>query len=231
MAALSLNTLGSYALIFGKLGLPELGVGGAALSGLGARVLECLFLVYLVYRLRTPAAARLREMFSLDRSFAIRVLRPVVPVALNELLWSLGITTYSAIYARVGTDAIAAMNIASSIDSLALPVFIGIAKACAILVGNLIGSGDEIQAQRYAARSLGLSAVAALLMGAVIYITSPAILAFYKVSPQVIDHALSVLAIISLLLWMRMCNLMLFVGIFRSGGDTRFAFILDAGTI
>jgi putative MATE family efflux protein len=231
IGALGLNTLGSYTLIFGKFGLPALGVTGAALSGLGARVLECSALLFLVYRLRTPVAARLGELFDLDRAFAQRVLRPVLPVAFNEVLWSVGITTYSAIYARIGTDAIAAMNIASSIDSLAVPVFIGIANACAILVGNLIGSGDEAQAHRYATRSLALTAAGALFMGGLIYLASPAILEYYKVSPQVIGNARSVLGIIASLLWLRMSNLMLFVGVFRSGGDTRFAFLLDAGMI
>lgn len=231
LGALSLNAVFSYLLIFGKLGLPALGVTGAAVSGMAARLLECGVLLALVYRRRSPLAARLNEIFNLDRAFAARVLRPVLPVAFNELFWSLGITTYSAVYARIGTEAIAAMNIANSIDSLALPTFIGIANACAILVGNLIGAGEEALARRYAARSLALAAGAAVLIGALIYLASPAILAYYKVSPQVIASAQSVLVVISSLLWVRMCNLMLIVGIFRSGGDTRFAFVLDAGTV
>jgi len=231
LSALSLNALLSYCLIFGKFGLPMLGVRGAAVSILIARIVECGAIIGLTYGHRSPIAARLSEMFTLDLPFAQRVLKPVLPVALNELLWSLGITAYNVVYARIGTESIAAMNITSTIDNLALVIFIGIANACAILVGNRIGAGEEQKAFDYAGRSLSLGVIGALVMGGAILAGYPYILALYKVSPQVIDYAQHVLIIVAFLLWVRVSNLILFVGIFRSGGDTRFGLLLDAGSI
>jgi len=231
LSALSLNALLSYCLIFGKFGLPMLGVRGAAVSILIARIVECGAIIGLTYGRRSPIAARLSEMFTLDLPFAQRVLKPVLPVALNELLWSLGITAYNVVYARIGTESIAAMNITSTIDNLALVIFIGIANACAILVGNRIGAGEEQKAFDYAGRSLSLGVIGALVMGGAILAGYPYILALYKVSPQVIDYAQHVLTIVAFLLWVRVSNLILFVGIFRSGGDTRFGLLLDAGSI
>lgn len=228
ISALSLNTLLSYCLIFGNFGLPRLETQGAAIAVLIARVFEMTLLLWITYQKRTPAAARVNQLFDLNISFMGRVLKPVLPVALNELFWSLGITTYNVVYARIGTDAIAAMNIASSIDSLALVIFSGIGNACAILVGNQIGAGDEENAYRYAVRSLSLGVVGGILVGGVILAGSGAMLTLYKVSPQVIDSAHKVLMIIGLSLWLRVTNLILFVGVLRSGGDTRFAFLLDA---
>jgi len=231
LSALSLNALLSYCLIFGKFGLPMLGVRGAAVSILIARIVECGAIIGLTYGHRSPIAARLSEMFTLDLPFAQRVLKPVLPVALNELLWSLGITAYNVVYARIGTESIAAMNITSTIDNLALVIFIGIANACAILVGNRIGAGEEQKAFDYAGRSLSLGVIGALVMGGAILAGYPYILALYKVSPQVIDYAQHVLTIVAFLLWVRVSNLILLVGIFRSGGDTRFGLLLDAGSI
>ena len=71
--------------------------------------------------------------------------RPVLPVVINEILWSMGITAYSVVYARISTDSIAAMNIVASIDQMALVLFNGIGHACAVLVGNRIGAGDRDQ--------------------------------------------------------------------------------------
>jgi putative MATE family efflux protein len=231
LAALSFNTLLSYGLIFGRFGLPELGVQGAAIAGLLARVFECLGLLVIVYRRRGAAAARLVELFRYDRQFVSLVLRRVLPVALNELLWSLGIALYNVVYARIGTDAIAAINIVGSIDTLAFVVFIGIGNACAILVGNQIGAREDQQAFRYAGRSLGLGIGAAVLVGALILVGSPLILQVYKVSPGVIDDSWKMLIIMACFLWVRASNFMLFIGIFRSGGDTRFGFFLDVGAI
>jgi putative MATE family efflux protein len=231
LTALSLNTLLSYGLIFGYFGLPEMGVRGAALAGLIARVLECGGLLALVYRRKGPAAARLRELFQYEGKFVRRIMQRVLPVALNELLWSLGIAAYYVVYARIGTDAIAAMNIASSIDNMAFVVFIGLGNACAIMVGNRIGAGEEEKAYAYAGRSLGLSILGGVLVGGLILVISPLVLSVYKVSPLVIDYTRKILWIVCTCLWMRAANMVIFIGILRSGGDTKFGFFLDAGTI
>ncbi|HSQ16893.1 MAG TPA: MATE family efflux transporter, partial [Anaerolineales bacterium] len=144
---------------------------------------------------------------------------------------ALGIAAYNVVYARIGTESIAAMNIAASIDNLAFVIFIGLGNACAILVGNRIGAGEEKLAFRYAGRSLGLGMAGGLVVGGLILAFSPLILDIYKVSPQVVDYTRKVLIIIAVFLWLRVSNLILFIGVFRSGGDTRFGFFLDAGTI
>jgi putative MATE family efflux protein len=225
--ALSINTLLSYALIFGKLGLPSMGVHGAAIAVLVSRIVECSLLLWITYHKRSPAAGTLSELFSYNLVFAGNVLKPVLPVVVNEMLWSLGTTAYSVVYARISTDAIAAMNIVASIDQMALVLFNGIGHACAVLVGNQIGAGDEEQAFRYAARSEVLGMVGAVGIGSLVLASANSILSLYNVSPTVIDYAHHVLTILGLLLWLRVSNVILFIGIFRSGGDTRFALILD----
>ena len=225
--ALSINTLLSYILIFGKLGLPSMGVHGAAIAVLASRIVECSSLLWLTYRKDSPAAGKIREMFSYNLVFAGKVLKPVLPVVVNEILWSMGTTAYSIVYARISTDAIAAMNIVGSIDQMALVLFNAIGHACAILVGNRIGAGEEGQAFRYAARSEALGIMGALGIGSLVLVSSNSILSLYNVPPTVIDYAHRVLTILGLLLWLRASNMILFIGIFRSGGDTRFALILD----
>lgn len=228
LVTLSLDTVLNYGLVLGNFGLPALGVRGAGISVLIARVLECLALVGITYARHSPAAVSLQELKSLDFAFARKILVPIAPVVLNETLWSLGVTTYNVVYARIGTDSIAAMNIVSTIDSLATVIFMGVGHACAILVGNWIGSGEPHQAYRYAVRSLSLGLLGGLLMGGVILGMTPFVLSLYKVSATVLFNARNVLYVVSGFFWMRASNLILFIGIFRAGGDTRFAFMLDA---
>lgn len=225
--SLSLNTVLSYGLIFGKLGLPALGVYGAGLAVVISRLLELVLILLLTYRKDSPAAAKLHELFSYNLEFSKKVLKPVLPVVANEILWSLGITAYSVVYARINTDSIAAMNIVASIDQMALVLFNGIGHACAIMVGNWIGAGDEEQAFRYAARSEALGMLGGLGIGALVLVSSNLILSLYKVPPDVIAYAHNALIILGLLLWLRASNMIMFIGIFRSGGDTRFALVLD----
>ena len=229
--ALSLNMLLSYLLIFGYLGLPRLGMQGAAVGTLIARILESGALVLLVYLKRLPAAISLLQLREFDPTFAWKVLKPVLPIAINEILWSFGITSYSVAYARISTEAIAAMNIFGTLDGIAFTVFIGIGNACAILVGHWIGAGEPKQAYRYALRSLSLGVLLALVTGVGMRLISPAILTLYKVSPEVIQSTQKIVNIMSALLWVRASNMILYIGAFRSGGDTRFGLIMDGLTI
>ena len=228
--ALSLNTLLSYLLIFGKWGMPELGVLGAAYAVLISRLVECVSLVVATYLMKSPISAGWRELFTLDRHFIACVLKPVLPIAFNELIWSLGVTTYNAIYARIGTKSIAAIQIINSIDTMAYIVFQGINGATAIMVGNSIGSGKEKRAFTYAGRALGLSATSGIIVGAIILLGSDKILELFKVSPMVIDNAQRILRTLGMLLWVRAMNSVLIVGVLRGGGDARFSLFLD-GTI
>jgi putative MATE family efflux protein len=228
ISALSINTALAYGLIFGNFGLPEMGVAGAAVSIVIARVLECLGLFAVIWLRKLPLAGTPRQLWSFDLPFARAVLTRALPVAANEMLWSLGITTYNIIYARIGTQAVAAVNITSSIENLAFVFFLGISDATAILVGQQIGAGEDDTAYHTARNSLILGIGGALVMGLLLYLLSGLILTLYKVSPEVIDYARGILIVICCTLWLRVSNLTLFIGIFRSGGDTRFAFLLDA---
>lgn len=225
--ALALNTLLSYGFIFGKFGLPELSINGAAVANVIARALECAALVAFIYVRKSPVAASLRELTDLNAAFMGRVLKPMLPVILNELFWSLGITAYSAIYGRMGTDAIATVNIISSVEQVAFVIFIGISNATSVLVGNRIGAGKEEEAYLYAGRSIGLGAAGGILMGLLLQAVKWPILSLYNVSPEVIHNASLVMNVASLFLWVRVNNMTIVVGILRAGGDTRFSLFVD----
>jgi putative MATE family efflux protein len=232
--ALLFNIVIAFPLIFGwnEIGLPPLGVNGAAIAGLIARVLECLAMLGVVYSNQlNPSAASARDLLEFNLQFSISVLKPILPVIANEFLWSMGITTYSAIFARIGTSAFAAINIVSTIDQLAFVVFLGIGTATAILVGNKIGQGEYEKAYRYAGRSLGLQIIGAAFMGLFVYLFAGNLFQFFKVSPDVIVDARNILTVLALGMAVRSANHVIIIGILRSGGDTRFSLILDGCVI
>jgi putative MATE family efflux protein len=231
VVALSLNTGLNYGLIFGKFGLPELGVEGAAIATAMARFLECGLMLVLVYHYRLPAAATAREMLDLKLISLKRFFITSIPVILTEVLWSLGITTYNIVYARIGTEAIAAVNISVTIDRVLFVLFIGMSNACAIMIGNRIGANEEWKAFDYAKRFLVLGPALAVLIGLLLVSTASTVLALYNVSAITITYARNILIVMALMLPIRASNLLLLVGILRSGGDTRFAFLIDGLTV
>jgi len=227
VCALLISTFLSYSLIFGKFGFPDMGIQGAAVAAVIARALECITLVSVTYIKKSPVAASLRELTDFDRAFIAKVIKPMLPVILNELFWALGITTYNIIYARMGTSSFAAMNIVSTIEQMAFVLFIGISNATSVLVGNRIGAGKEDEAFVYAGRSLGLGFAGGILVGLVLQLVKAPILSLYNVSPEVIENASRVINIITFFLWVRVSNMTIVIGILRAGGDTRFSLFLD----
>lgn len=227
VTALSLKTALGYLLIFGHLGLPQMGVVGAAAATCIARYGECAALLALAYTRRTPAAARPRELLGADWAFVRRFLITTAPVVLEEVVWSLGITSYNAIYARIGTDAVAAINIATTIEGLAFVTFIGLGNSAAIMIGNRIGAGETAQASTYAGRFLRLAILVGVVAGGLILVGSGPILSLYKITPETRAAAQAVLVVMACVLWARASNMVMIVGIMRSGADTRFAFVAD----
>jgi len=227
VGALLISTVLSYVLIFGKFGFPELGIQGAAVAAVIARFLECVTLLTIIYRRDTPVAASFRELTGFNRVFFGRVIKPMLPVILNELFWSLGITTYNIIYGRMGTQSYAAINIVSTIEQVAFVVFIGVSNATSVLVGNRIGAGKEDEAYLYAGRSLGIGIVGGLFLGLVLQVVKVPILSLYNVSPEVIQNASNIINVVTFFLWIRVNNMTTVVGILRAGGDTRFSLFLD----
>ncbi len=231
--ALIFKTGLGYILIFGKWGLPALGVRGAAIATVLGWTFELILLLILVYALRTPLAANPLTFFRFNRVFLFRVLRTSMPAAVNEVFWSFGITVYNAVYARIGTDAIAAVNINATIEELFFVLFIGLGNACSVMVGNKIGAGEKEISYEYGQRFLTLGILGALLAGMiVILIREPFIgLGLYDISPAAADNLRMLMLAFSLSLWLRVHNFMLFIGALRAGGDTRFAMFMEIFSI
>ena len=225
--ALGLKTLINYLLIFGNLGFPRMGVRGAGIATLIAMALELFCLVYFSNSLKTPAAGSIKEIFSIDLDFLKRFLKTSFPVIMSEAMWSLGMTTYNVVYARISTEAIAAINISVSLEDLGFVAFIGIANACAIMIGNRIGAGEEEKAYIYGKRFVILGISGALIIGVIIFLVSGTVVSLYNISDLARSYARTILKIYSFTLWVRVSTIILFVGILRSGGDTRYAFLLD----
>ena len=121
------------------------------------------------------------------------------------------------------------MSIAGTIEGIAIVPFIAMANAAAIMLGNRIGADKITDAMDYARRFIFLSVGGGVVMGLVILITRGALMSLYRISPEARIDALGVLGAIAITLWFKAGNLVMIVGIMRSGGDTRFAFLADIG--
>jgi len=231
ISALVFKTILGYSLIFGVGGFPALGVEGAAIGTASGWTLELVLLLILVYAGRTPLAANPLTFFAFDLSFFGRVLKTTLPALANEMFWSLGITTYNAIYARIGTESIAAINVNATIEELAFVVFMGLGNACAVMVGNRIGAGKREEAYQTVKRVTALSLLLAWLVGFAVIALRGLVVGLYDLSPGGEQNVRMLMLVMGLVLWIRIFNFITFIGGMRAGGDTRFALLMELFSI
>ncbi len=144
-----LNLVLNYVLIFGKFGFPIMGVKGAAVATAISRVVESLLLLFFVYFNKFPASVGFKKMFNFSFLFFKSIIKISWPVFMNELCWVIGISVYNWVYASLGTEAIAAVNIVSTIENFVFTPFFGMFSAGAVIMGNKIGAGQKDEAFSY----------------------------------------------------------------------------------
>jgi putative MATE family efflux protein len=225
--SLSFNALGNYLLIFGIGPFPELGVQGAAIATAISRFLEVSILLWIVYRRHPVIALKSREAFRWNKQFLLRIIPTSLPVILNEIFWALGMTTYKIAYSRMGIEAIAAINVAESVGNLFFVAMMGVGNASLIMIGVKIGEKQQELARLYARRFIITSFLVGLTMGGFEFFIAPVFAGFFNISDQVKQLAIYCLYIHALLMPIKSINMVIIVGILRSGGDTRYSMFIE----
>ena len=225
------NVILNYILIFGKFGAPAMGVVGAAIATFSARFIELAVLVIVIYKNREVPAATIAEMTDLSLPFVRRVIKTVIPVVLNESNWALAFVMYTVAYGRISAQAIASVQICSTIVNLFMVITFGLSSAAAVMIGNKIGEDETDTARVYADSFATISFLTGLLLGAGLFACAGGILAFFNVSDTVVHDSLIILYIYSATMSIRFLNLTLIVGILRGGGDAAYALKVEAFTM
>ncbi len=227
LVAVSLNIILNYLLIFGKFGFPAMGVNGAALATSISRFVEGFVLLGIIYYKKYPIAATFAEMFTFDTPFFKKIMATCWPVILNEFFWVTGASLYSLVYARIGTESIAAVNIVASIENFMLIPFFGMFHAGAIMIGNSIGAQEEEEAYQFGKYLLISQFFMALLAGGLMILFRSQILKFYNISDQAYTYAYHVMLVAGIVLCAKVINFTNIVAVLRGGGDTKYGFFLD----
>lgn len=229
--SLLVNIVINALLIFGLMGFPCLGIRGAAIGTLCARMVEtAITLWYARYRNRV-VRIRLRDMIHIDRVLLRDYLVYAMPVVLNELMWGMGSSANTAVIGHLGSAAVAANSVAQVARQLATVVVFGISHATAIYLGKTIGEQKLEHARAYAKRFLWLSIILGGIGGLVILAAAPLANAGLALTEDAKGYLTFMFFVMSYFTLCQSLNTTMVVGVFRSGGDTRFGLIMDVSTM
>jgi putative MATE family efflux protein len=181
------NLLLNYLLIFGKFGLPEMGVTGAAVATTISRYIELAIIMIYTHKHshRFPFVKGLYRSYRVPLSLVKAICPKGLPLLVNEMLWSLGVTTQTQIFSTCGLNVVAGLNISSTVTNLFNVVFISMGSAVAIMVGQALGAGDIPRAKSNVWKLIFFSACSCLLIGGVLAAASPLIPYIYNTTQDV----------------------------------------------
>ncbi|GKX31666.1 MATE family efflux transporter [Vallitalea longa] len=231
IVSIGINTFLNWVLIFGNLGVEAMGVSGAATATLVARTVECCLLITSVYVLKLPIAGKFKEIFDISKAFVSKYLHTVGPVVGNEVMWSLGVATYSFVYGRMGETVMATMTLNQTIEQLFMVLFFGMSSACAVILGNEIGDNNTERAYRYSKKFIKLTIIISIFISLAVIGSSGYVVTLFNVSEMVKMNSRLCLIVFGIYIPFKSLNLILIVGVLRSGGDTKFTMMIDTGGV
>lgn len=221
-----LNTGLNYILIFGKFGLPSLGAEGAAIATLIAQCANFLIMLCMVLRngevlQKSPDSASAGK-FNWKQYMSI-----LIPILVCEFVWSLGENVYAAIYGHMGTDASAAMTLLNPVQGLLIGALCGLSQAAGVLIGKKLGNQEYDKAYQESKQLIWYGIVGAVLLSALVILTSRFYVEIYQVSETVKLLTKQILFAFALIAPFKIINMILGGGIIRSGGKTKYVMVID----
>uniref|UniRef100_UPI0040561229 MATE family efflux transporter n=1 Tax=Acetatifactor sp. TaxID=1872090 RepID=UPI0040561229 len=229
IAAVLVNLVLNYLLIFGKLGLPQLGVVGAAIATVISRYVQAAIVMIWTH----THAEQMRFIVGAYRSWTIpmnlvgKIVVKGTPLLINEIMWAGGMAFLNQCYSIRGLDVVAAQNISSTITNLFNVVFIALGSAISIIVGQQLGAGKMEEAKDTDTKLIAFSVLSCVGIGLVLVLLAPFFPMLYNTSAEVKGLAAWFLrvsaACMPLAAFMHASYFTL-----RSGGKTVVTFLFDS---
>lgn len=229
VTAVFVNLILNYVLIYGKLGMPVLGVQGAAIATVASRVVEASIVLIHTHRHReeNPFVKGLYTTLKVPMNLTAKIIIKGTPLLLNETLWGAGMAMLTQCYSVRGLNVIAALNISNTINNVFNIVFIALGESVAIIVGQLLGAGKMDEARDTDNKMIAFSIFSCTMVALVMLVLARFFPLLYNTDGEVRSLAARFIVVTAIFMPQ---NAFLHASYFtlRSGGKTVITFLFDS---
>ena len=227
IGAFFINIFFNWVFIFGKLGAPEMGVAGAALGTVIARVFEFSMICGFVFLRDERIGYRVKHLTMKCGDLVKDYLRISIPVLISDSLLAFGNSAVAMVMGRIGEKFVSANAITAVTQQLTSVMTQGISNASGIITGQTLGAGDVKRAKDNGYAFLMLGGVLGVVAGLLITLISGPVIDYYRVTDETKAIAEQLMLSISIIIVFQSMNSILTKGVLRGGGDTKFLMAAD----
>ena len=227
LSTLCVNCSINWLLIYGHFGLPRMGVQGAAIGTLTARMIETAAILFYIRKKEKNLRLKLKDFLLWDREMAGDYYRVSAPIIVLQSLWGVNTALQTAILGHLSSSAIAANSMASNLFLIVKTVAVGAASTANVMIGMVIGQGDEKRIRMYARTFQVLFLIMGICCGTLLFLLIEPILSLYRFSEESRLLARSFLHILCVVMVGMSYQMPVNSGIIKGGGDTKYIMKLD----
>ena len=227
LSTLCVNCSINWLLIYGHFGLPRMGVQGAAIGTLTARMIETAAILFYIRKKEKNLRLKLKDFLLWDREMAGDYYRVSAPIIVLQSLWGVNTALQTAILGHLSSSAIAANSMASNLFLIVKTVAVGAASTANVMIGMVIGQGDEKRIRMYARTFQVLFLIMGICCGTLLFLLIEPILSLYRFSEESRLLARSFLHILCVVMVGMSYQMPVNSGIIKGGGDTKYILKLD----
>lgn len=225
--SLATTTFLNWVLIFGRFGMPAMGISGAAWAQVIARVLSFLFVLAYMGLREDRIKLHFRDFFVRDPVLQGDFLRNASPVILNEFLWGFGSSAQAMVLGHLGKQATTAHSISQALMQMSMVFIYGVLSASSVIMGKTLGSNQMHKVRPYINTIMILSAIIGVATAGFILFSKGFFINLYQIdeSTKLLTHQfMNITALVAL---MQCLYSPVSLGALRAGGDTKFVLFLD----
>lgn len=215
------NLIFNYILIYGKLGVPALGVAGASIATVIGQTVAFVIAVVVILRKKSYLYLSFKEKFSFDRTILGNMVQVGLPAMVEQLLMRVGIIIYARTVTSLGDMKYATHQILMSIQSFSWMLGQAFSTASTTMVGQCLGKRRNDMAVIYLNRTRVLACWAGLVLAVVIMLLRSTIVGLFTTDAAVIATGAEIMFLIALSLPIQTDSFVISGGL-RGAGDTRF---------
>lgn len=227
VGAFFVNVGANYLFIFGKLGCPEMGVAGAAVGTLIARIFEFAVICGYLFLIDKKIAFRIKDIFMKVGGLWKEYIRISIPVLISDAILALGNNSVAMIIGRLGEAFIAANAVTAVTQQLSSVMIQGFSQAGAIVTGYTLGEGDREKAHRQGWAFLGIGIVFGLVAAGIVMLISEPMITVYNLDETTRGIARELMLSIAIIIVFQATNSIMTKGVLRGGGDTKMLMLAD----